>query len=147
MSSFKRKLADLDSMTPAQLRAEWRDCWRKPAPEIGPDLLRRGIAWKRQSRIHGDLPPHARREIDAVLNRLTAGKSPIGDERISLKPGTRIVREWRGIMHQVVVLERGYEHEGRHYSSLTQVASAITGAHWSGPRFFDLKARRAPRKP
>ena len=142
MSSFERKLADLGGMTPAQLRSEWRDCWRKPAPEIGPDLLRRGIAWKRQSSIHGDLPPHARREIEAVLSRLSAGKSAVDDERISLRPGTRLVREWRGTVHQVVVLERGYEHEGRHYGSLTQVASTITGVHWSGPRFFDLKARR-----
>jgi hypothetical protein len=146
VSSSERKLADLDGMTPAQLRSEWRDCWRKQAPEIGPDLLRRGIAWKRQARLHGDLPPHARREIETVLRRLTAGKSAIDDQRISLRPGTRLVREWGGTIHQVVVLERGYEHEDRHYSSLTQVASAITGAHWSGPRFFDVKARGAPRK-
>jgi len=147
VSDYEQKLAGLDDMTPAQLRAEWRDCWRKPAPEIGPDLLRRGIAWKKQSRIHGDLPPHVRREIEVVLSRLSAGKSAVDDERISLRPGTRLVRGWRGTMHQVVVLESGYEYQGRHYSSLTQVASAITGAHWSGPRFFDLKARGAPRKP
>ena len=147
VSSIERKLADLDGMTPAQLRAEWRDCWRKPAPEIGPDLLRRGIAWKKQSRMHGDLPPHVRREIDAILSRLSVGKSAVDEARVSLRPGSRIVREWAGIIHQVVVLESGYEHEGRHYTSLTQVASAITGVHWSGPRFFDLKARRAPRKP
>ena len=147
MSNCEQKLADLDGMTSAQLRAEWRDCWRKPAPEIGPDLLRRGIAWKKQSRMHGDLPPHVRREIGAILTRLSAGKSAVDCERIAFRPGTRLVREWRGTMHQVVVLERGYEHEGRHYGSLTQVASAITGTHWSGPRFFDLKARRLPRKP
>ena len=147
MSNCEQKLANLDGMTPAQLRAEWRDCWRQPAPEIGPDLLRRGIAWKKQSRMHGDLPPHVRREIDAIVSKLSAGKAAVDGERISLRPGTRLVREWRGTMHQVVVLERGYEHEGRHYGSLTQVASAITGAHWSGPRFFDLKARRVPPKP
>ena len=147
MSNYEQKLADLDGMTPARLRAEWRDCWRKPAPEIGPDLLRRGIAWKTQSRMHGDLPPHIRREIDAILARLIAGKPAFDGERILLKPGTRLVREWRGRMHQVIVVERGYEHEGRHYSSLTQVASAITGVHRSGPRFFDLKNRRAPPKP
>ena len=147
MSNCEQKLANLHDMTPAQLRAEWRDCWRKPAPDIGPDLLRRGIAWKKQSRMHGDLPPHVRREIDAILTRLSTGKSAIDGERISFRRGTRLVREWGGTVHQVVVLERGYEHEGRHYRSLTQVASAITGAHWSGPRFFDLKARRAPRKP
>lgn len=147
MSDYEQKLAAVDGMTPAQLRAEWRDCWRKPAPEIGPDLLRRGIAWKKQSRMHGDLPPHVRREIEVVLRRLSAGKSAVDDERISFRSGTRLVREWRGTRHQVVVLESGYEYQGRHYRSLTQVASAITGAHWSGPRFFDLRARRPPRKP
>ncbi|WP_420030965.1 DUF2924 domain-containing protein [Sphingomonas flavescens] len=134
-------------MTPAQLRAEWRTCWRRPAPEIGPDLLRRGIAWKRQSRVHGDLPLHVRRELDAVLKRLSEGKAAVADDRISLKPGTRLVREWRGTLHQVVVLESGYEHEGRQYASLTQVASTITGVHWSGPRFFDLKSRKAALRP
>ena len=134
-------------MTPAQLRAEWRSCWRRPAPEIGPDLLRRGIAWKRQSRIHGDLPLHVRRELDAVLKRLSEGKAAVAGDRISLKPGSRLVREWRGTVHQVVVLESGYEHDGRHYASLTQVASAITGVHWSGPRFFDLKRRNGPKRP
>lgn len=147
MSTRKGELEDLDGMTPAQLRAEWRTCWRRPAPEIGPDLLRRGIAWKRQSRVHGDLPLHVRREVDAVLKRLREGRTAVADDRISLKPGTRLVRQWRGTMHQVVVLESGYEHDGRHYASLTQVASAITGVHWSGPRFFDLKSRKAPKRP
>ena len=147
MSTRKGELEELDGMTPAQLRAEWRTSWRRPAPEIGPDLLRRGIAWKRQSRVHGDLPLHVRRELDAVLKRLSGGRAAVADDRISLKPGTRLVREWRGTMHQVVVLESGYEHQGRHYASLTQVASAITGVHWSGPRFFDLKSRKAPQRP
>ena len=145
MSSLDRKLAELHDMTPAQLRAAWRDHWRKPAPGIGPDLLRQGIARKQQSRIHGDLPLHVRREIESMLVRLTSGKSTV-DQRISLKPGTRLVREWHGTVHQVVVLDNGYEHDGRHYKSLTQVASAITGVHWSGPSFFGLKARRAPKK-
>jgi hypothetical protein len=141
------ELADLSAMTPAELRAAWRDCWRKPAPEIGPDLLRRGIAWKQQSQIHGNLPLHVRREIEAMVVRLNAGKEAAADHRISLKPGTRIVREWHGTMHQIVVLESGYEHDGRRYNSLTQVASAITRTHWSGPTFFGLKKRKAPKKP
>ena len=141
------ELDELDAMTPAQLRAEWRACWRRPAPEIGPDLLRRGIAWKRQSRVHGDLPLHVRRELDAVLKRLSEGRAAVADDRVALKPGTRLVREWRGRLHQVLVLESGYEHLGRHYASLTQVASAITGVHWSGPRFFDLKSRKEPQRP
>jgi hypothetical protein len=56
----------------------------------------------------------------------------------SLRPGTRLVREWRGRTHTVVVTEDGFEYAGQAFKSLTKIAHAITGAHWSGPRFFGL---------
>jgi hypothetical protein len=54
------------------------------------------------------------------------------------KPGSKLVRAWRGKTHTVLVLADGFEHEGQRYASLTQIASAVTGTHWSGPRFFGL---------
>ncbi|WP_310469053.1 DUF2924 domain-containing protein [Sphingomonas sp.] len=142
MSELDRKLAQLPSMSPAQLRALWRECWRRPAPEIGTDLLRRGIAWKLQSRVHGDLPNGIGRTIDSSAERLRRGEELTGRSP-SLRAGSRLVREWRGKTHQVIVLDDGFEHEGRRYSSLTQIASAITGVRWSGPVFFGVK-KRAP---
>jgi len=143
MTELDRKLAELPSMPPAQLRALWRECWRRPAPDIGPDLLRRGIAWKLQARIHGDLPSHVKRTLNAAAGRLRNGEELVSSKMASLKAGTRLVREWRGKVHQVVVLEEGYEHEGRRHASLTQIASAITGVHWSGPVFFGVKKRKS----
>jgi hypothetical protein len=58
-----------------------------------------------------------------------------------LKAGTRLVREWRGVTHTVLVHGDGVEWNGRRYLSLTMVAREITGAHWSGPRFFGLRRR------
>ena len=145
MSALDRKLAELPSMSPAQLRALWRECWRRPAPEIGPDLLRRGIAWKLQSRIHGDLPNAVGKGIDLSAARLRRGEEIIARSQ-SLRAGTRLVREWRGKTHHVFVLDEGFEHEGRRYSSLTQIASAITGVHWSGPVFFGTKKRSATKR-
>lgn len=141
MTELDRKLAQLPSMSPAQLRALWRECWRRPAPEIGPDLLRRGIAWKLQSRVHGDLPNNIGRNIDSFAARLRRGEE-LTARSSSLRAGSRLVREWKGKTHQVIVLDDGFEHEGRRYSSLTQIASAITGVHWSGPVFFGVKNRR-----
>jgi hypothetical protein len=129
-------------MSPAQLRALWRECWRRPAPEIGPDLLRRGIAWKLQSRVHGDVPNDVGRSMDLSAERLRRGEELTARSR-SLRAGSRLVREWRGQTHHVIVLDEGFEHEGRRYSSLTQIASAITGVHWSGPVFFGVKKRSA----
>lgn len=140
MTELDRKLAQLPLMSPAQLRALWRECWRRPAPEIGPDLLRRGIAWKLQSRVHGDLPNGVGRTIDSFAERLRRGEE-LTARSPSLRAGSRLVREWQGKTHHVIVLDDGFEHEGRRYSSLTQIASAITGVHWSGPVFFGVKKR------
>jgi len=58
-----------------------------------------------------------------------------------LKPGTRLLREWGGKTHTVIVLDDGFEYDGERYPSLTQIARRITAAHWSGPRFFGLKSQ------
>jgi hypothetical protein len=146
MTALEQQLAELPGMAPAQLRARWRECWRRPAPDIGPDLLRRGIAWKLQSRVYGDLPGHIKRELERAADCLRRGEQLLSSSRPSLKPGTRLVRSWQGRVHRVLVLNDGYEYEDRRFNSLTQVATAITGTHWSGPNFFGLKKRDPVRR-
>jgi hypothetical protein len=62
-----------------------------------------------------------------------------------VKPGTTLVREWHGRTHTIRALETGFEYDSKHYSSLTKIAREITGAAWSGPRFFGLVKVRAAR--
>jgi hypothetical protein len=71
------------------------------------------------------------------------GKRGAFDPGISLKPGTRLVREWGGLVHTVTVLEDGFDYAGQRHRSLTRIASLITGAHWSGPRFFGIRKPRS----
>jgi hypothetical protein len=59
-----------------------------------------------------------------------------------LRLGARLIRTWKGTTHEITVVERGFAYRGRRYRSLTEIAQAITGAHWSGPRFFGLKTAR-----
>jgi hypothetical protein len=132
------ELDRLLAMKPAALRARWREVYRHVAPDIGPDLLRRGIAYRLQEQGQGSLTSSTRREIERLVKRLGNGDGALTSGTPSLKPGTRLVRSWRGKMHQVLVLEEGFEFDGRRYGSLTQIAGDITGAHWSGPRFFGL---------
>jgi hypothetical protein len=146
MTALEQQLAELPGMSAAQLRAKWRECWRKPAPDIGPDLLRRGIAWKLQSRVFGEIPSHIKRELERVAARLRRGEELASSTRPSLRPGSRLVRQWQGRVHRVLVLDDGYDYDGRRFSSLTQVATAITGTHWSGPTFFGLKKRKPVRR-
>lgn len=142
MSALKTKLASLQVMTPSQLRAEWREQLRTVAPDIGPDLLRRGIAYRMQERRFGKLSSSTRRELDRIAAKLDQGGKFVSGPA-KLKVGTRLIRSWHGKVHHVLVLENGYEHEERRYRSLSQIAQAITGAHWSGPRFFGLSKAKA----
>lgn len=139
-------IEDLPGMSPAQLRAAWRDQYRKPAPDIGPDLLRRGLAWKIQARANGGLTTSTRKAIEKAQEQLARTGTAASSRDLAIKPGTRLVREWHGKTYHVLVLDDGFEHEGRQYESLSQIARAITGAHWSGPRFFGLRRRTSELK-
>jgi hypothetical protein len=94
--------------------------------------------------VDGVLSAETKRALELAANRLRKGEPLTPNRSVSLQAGTRLVREWRGKVHQVIVLEQGYEHEGRHFTSLTQIASAIAGTRWSGPLFFGLKKPRVP---
>ncbi|RED12328.1 DUF2924 domain-containing protein, partial [Parasphingopyxis lamellibrachiae] len=117
-------IADLAAMSPAALRAAWREQYRKPAPDIGPDLLRRGIAWRIQARVHGELPRSTVRAIETAQRRLERTGSVSSPRDLAIKPGTRLVREWQSKTYHVLVLDDGFEHDGRHYTSLSQIARA-----------------------
>ena len=138
MTLLDDELAALQAMPPAALRAEWRKVFRTPAPALGPDLLRRGLAWKQQARVQGGLPTSVRRGIEAAAKQLEQ-TGRVTSDTVRLKSGTRLLRRWRGKAYHVLVLDDGFEHEGRHFVSLSQIARAITGAQWSGPRFFGLR--------
>lgn len=130
-------LAGLEGIGLDQLRAEWRRVHRTPAPgRLSRDLLVRGVAYKLQESAIGGLSPATRRKLIGASEGRT--KTPPLAETTRLRPGTMLVREWHGRGHTVLVQERGFELEGRHYASLSEIARHITGAHWSGPRFFGL---------
>lgn len=137
-------VARLAALTIFELRIEWRRLHRSPPPmRLSRDLLIRGISYRLQEMAHGGLSK-------AVMRKLkTLGADPRHrDNRntappISLKPGMRLVRELRGTTHLVLICSEGVEWRGRRYPSLSAVAREITGARWSGPRFFGLsKAER-----
>ncbi len=125
-------------MSPAQLRAEWRRVFRASPPALTPDLLRRGIAYRVQERVHGGLTPAT---VRTLRRAAAAGNSADpGRDEVVLKPGTRLVRSWRGTTYSVLADADGFVMAGERYGSLSQVAATITGAHWSGPRFFGVRA-------
>ncbi|MCO5093600.1 DUF2924 domain-containing protein [Bosea sp. (in: a-proteobacteria)] len=137
---------DLPSAISAEaLRAGWRRTIGKPMPRHLPQmLLMRVLAYRQQALRHGDLSRQALAELKRAAARTGRdegnGGSPPSAPRI-LKPGTLLVREHGGAMHQVMVMANGFAWRGKTYPSLSGVAFAITGTRWNGPRFFGLDRR------
>ena len=165
MAALTDQLAALATISPAQLRAEWRRVHQAPpSPRLTTDLLRRGIAYRLQERIHGGLPSHIARELDRLAKRklaemaaaaalATAGAGGLARDGVAarrideprLRPGTRLVRSWQGRTYSVLVTEHGFVMDDREYPSLSRIAEAVTGTHWSGPRFFGITQRTGAR--
>jgi hypothetical protein len=134
-------LSDLATMDRAALLAAWSDLFGSPAPKgISRGFLRRFIAFELQARQSKGLS----KNVVAALKRAeTQGKQPTTAAQ-KLKPGGRLLREWNGVTHVVDVTETGYVWKGESWRSLSVIAREITGAHWSGPRFFGLAAKVRP---
>jgi len=139
LSKVEVEIAELSERSTHDLQLAWRrlHCTDPPLG-LSRDLLIRALAHQLQEQTHGGTSRALRRRLQ------TAGARKAGaprDPGIVLKTGTRLVRQWRGRTHAVLVGEDGFEYEGQLYRSLTVIADRITGAHWSGPRFFGLTKR------
>ena len=133
-----RQIAVLNDLSAQQLRDEWRRLYRGQPPRLSRDLLIRTTAYRMQELAYGGLSKATERRLAALARELRDKGSVVVTPELSLRPGARLVREWRGRTHTVVVTENGFEYAAKAFPSLTKIAHAITGAHWSGPRFFGL---------
>lgn len=129
-----------------ELRQEWRRLYHREPPRLSRDLLMRGIGYRIQGIQHGGLSKSTRRKLKTLAKMFRTEGRVAPDPGLSLKPGARLVREWHGRTHTVTVTEDGFDYAGVTYPSLTKIAKKITGAHWSGPRFFGLVRTGASRK-
>jgi DUF2924 family protein len=146
--ALDREIARLRGLDPGQLRARWHTLFRRRAPPHLPrHLLFRILAYRLQADRLGDLDADTRRLLDRIgsgsldeTEQLVAHRN---GSRTELRAGTLLTREWEGHLERVMVLADGFSWNGKTYPSLSQVAFAITGSRWNGPRFFGLRDKPA----
>lgn len=135
---IEERIARIEAMSARERKAEWQRCTGTDAPPAyGSGLLARAIAHQVQEAALGSM-----RKADLKRVQTAGGSSKVKAASAAVKPGTWLSRTWHGEVHQVIVLESGFEYRGERYSSLSEVAKRITGSHWSGPRFFGLSSPR-----
>jgi hypothetical protein len=135
------EIARLVDRSTQELRRAWRRLYHTGPPlGLSRDLIIRGLADKLQQRAHGGPSRALQRRLRILAGEFEKGTGSF-DTGGLLKTGASLVRRWRGRTHTVLVGEDGFEYDGQRYRSLTVIAERITGAHWSGPRFFGVNLR------
>ncbi len=136
------RLQALEQMDYATLQSAWRRLYRAHPPKrVARDLLMLGVAWKIQEQAYGGLGAATKRHLADLAKTMERDGDVTRNRLTRLKPGAKLVREWHGEAHTVIVIEDGFEWNGRHWRSLSAIAREITGVHWSGPRFFGLNGK------
>ena len=133
------EIGALADLLRADLIERWQELYRDDPPKgLSARILVSAVAYEMQARVHGKLSQQLRQSLK---DNATASPENSGSGGYALTLGTRLVREWRGAVHVVDVMEEGFRWQGRVWPSLSVIAREITGSRWSGPRFFGLKTR------
>lgn len=149
------RISDLSNLGRDAIHDIWRRLYRKPPPKgLTGDLLARALAYRIQIDRLGGLSRGAQQRLataarEAARERARAGQEDhqnagSGAASRTLRPGTRLVREWQGEVYEVIALANGFLWNGNTYRSLSVIAKAITGTVWNGWIFFGVE-RKKPR--
>jgi hypothetical protein len=140
------RLGLLPQLDKADLYELWKQLFKGySSPPLARDLLIRTLAYRTQEQAFGSLSAGSRHRLRRLACEFGAHPNSKITSELSIKPGTRLVRQWRGQIHVVNVEARGYEYNGSRYQSLSEIARLITGTRWSGPLFFGVKSKKTNR--
>ncbi len=134
--SIEEQVARISAMSIGELRQLWKESFgSEPPASFSKDLLARAIAYRLQEEAYGGLSPATARLLKSLVK-------PGAEPPRRVKVGSVIVREHKGMLHEVMVVPGGFCWRGKTYDSLSTIARKITGVSWNGPRFFGLRSRK-----
>ena len=146
--NIAQEVAALRQMTVRELRERYAEIFGEATRSGNKAWLWKRIAWRMQANAEGDLTERALRRAMEIANdsdlrlRPPVLKSPPSVNSSDLMPGSVLTRKYKGQTITVTILDNGFEFNGEIYRSLSAIANAVTGSHWSGHRFFGLKGPR-----
>ncbi len=131
-SNLERAIKGIDMLDRGGCLDRWREAFGRPPPKyLSPQFMKRVLTWELQNKELGGLSAGTGRR----MRQVASGKTPPAKAR----PGSHLVREWNGRTYHVEVVDGGYVMDGKSWRSLSAIARHITGARWSGPRFFGVQ--------
>lgn len=135
-----KQIAQLPTLNRAQLLPIWAENFKTPPPpKLRKELMVPILAYRMQEREFGGLSHCARARLKEIAASLSTRKSIQPENDLAPETGTKLIRSWRGEIHEVLATGSGYVYRGQTYSSLSKIAREITGTRWSGPLFFGVR--------
>lgn len=126
----------------AELRQKWAELWGIPAhPRIGRVLLEKSLLFRQRELAGLGLTEEQQDRLDGLVRTYKRNPRNFDENPVGLKPGTKLVKIWRGKRYSATVQVSGFEYDGKKFTSLSEIAHAITGTRWNGWIFFGLKKR------
>ena len=143
-ASVRSIVAGLDGHDLSGLRRQWRaHLGGEPPLHLPRWLLIRVLAYRLQADAFGGLDRSIQRMLRSGKEQDAAApfdrRAPHTRDGVGLKTGALLVREWKGRLERVMILEEGFAWNGQRYGSLSHIAKAMTGTNWNGHRFFGLR--------
>ena len=114
-------------------------------PKLRRDLRIPILAYRIQEKAYGGLKPSTRKRLQRLAEELERDPKAQIQSHQQIKTGTKLLRQWQGETHNVMVADDGFDYRNKRYKSLSEIAREITGTRWSGPLFFGLKQARKAR--
>lgn len=144
-SSIIHQLSSLPNLQKPALFKLWQQIFKSDPPDgLRKELMVQFLAYRMQEEEFGGLASRSHTRLKELSKALEANPNQSPSNGKSVKPGTRLIRQWKEQVHVVNVEERNFEYRGARYKSLSEIARLITGTRWSGPLFFGLKKKRTP---
>jgi hypothetical protein len=135
LQRVSEKVRSIPEMSRVELAAEWQAQFgTPPPPKLRMELMLPVLIYRIQENAYGLSAPKGKSRIEVLVVAANSRR---------FKTGTKIIREWRGKVHEVTVTPEGYLYGGETYKSLSAIAYRITGTKWSGPAFFGTKPKEA----
>jgi hypothetical protein len=143
-TSISQQIAALPRMGRAELLKIWAKTFpTPPPPKLRKELMVPILAYRIQEAEFGGLSHSARARLETLIAKNRGAPTRLRAPQKPAEATSKLIRSWRGEVHEVLVVDSGFIYRGEHFQKLSPIAKRITGTQWSGPAFFGTKEKRA----
>lgn len=140
-------IKELKSLSRDKLIQKWLELFKQtPSQSMRREFLIKHLAWEIQAKKQGGYSHQIKKKLESLAKSLEQNQDlkdenigKLKSNRLTIKPGTKLIREYRGKNHEVIVLDKGYQYQNKFYRSLSAIANEITSSKWNGKVFFGIK--------